>query len=60
MGNFMTNLIELENVGTLLFEEFMVPHKLSQNALARLINVPANRINEIVKGREEVLLPILI
>lgn len=32
-------------------EEFMVPLELSQNYLARSINVPPRRINEIVLGK---------
>jgi addiction module HigA family antidote len=34
--------------GEILREEFMKPHDLSQNALARALNVPPRRINEIV------------
>ncbi|HXA45921.1 MAG TPA: HigA family addiction module antitoxin [Candidatus Angelobacter sp.] len=34
--------------GEILREEFMLPHGLSQNALARALSVPPRRINEIV------------
>jgi addiction module HigA family antidote len=34
--------------GEILREEFMLPRGLSQNALARALNVPPRRINEIV------------
>jgi len=34
--------------GEILHEEFMKPHGLSQNALARALHVPPRRINEIV------------
>jgi antitoxin HigA-1 len=34
--------------GEILHEEFMRPHGLSQNALARALNVPPRRVNEIV------------
>ena len=34
--------------GEILLEEFMTPRGLSQNALARALNVPPRRINEIV------------
>ena len=34
--------------GEILHEEFMKPRGLSQNALARALNVPPRRINEIV------------
>jgi antitoxin HigA-1 len=34
--------------GEILREEFMIPLGLSQNALARALNIPPRRINEIV------------
>ena len=37
--------------GEVLFEEFLKPNNISQNALARAIGVPPRRINEIVLGR---------
>lgn len=40
--------------GEILREEFMRPLDLSGNALARALNVPANRINDIVRGRREI------
>jgi addiction module HigA family antidote len=36
--------------GEILLEEFLKPMRLSQYALAKDINVPARRINEIVHG----------
>jgi len=36
--------------GEILLEEFLKPMGLSQYALAKEINVPAHRINEIVHG----------
>jgi len=36
--------------GEVLFEEFLKPFKLSQYRLAKDINVPPRRINEIVHG----------
>ena len=42
--------IKLQTTGEILKEEFMVPYGISQNALAKAINVPANRIHQIVKG----------
>ena len=38
------------NPGEILLEEFLKPMGLSQYALAKDINVPARRINEIVHG----------
>jgi addiction module HigA family antidote len=40
--------------GEILFEEFMRPHAISQNRLARDIDVPVARINEIVKGKRAI------
>jgi len=40
--------------GEILLEEFMKPLGLSGNALARELKVPANRINDIARGRRDV------
>ncbi len=40
--------------GEILAEEFMVPHKISQNRLARDIDVNPARINDIVHGRSAI------
>lgn len=40
--------------GEVLREEFMVPYGLSANALAKRIDVPANRISELVAGRRAI------
>ena len=40
--------------GEILLEEFMKPLGLSGNALAKELKVPANRINDIVRGRRDV------
>ncbi|HET7663996.1 MAG TPA: HigA family addiction module antitoxin [Rhodanobacteraceae bacterium] len=37
--------------GEVLLEEFLNPLELSQNALARAMDVPPRRINEIVLGK---------
>jgi addiction module HigA family antidote len=49
-------MAKLKNVhpGEVLLEEFLVPMKLSQNALARAIGVPPGRINEIVLGKRSI------
>jgi len=39
--------------GEILREEFMKPRGLSQNALARALNVPPRRINEIVLEKRQ-------
>jgi len=40
--------------GDILLEDFLRPMDLSQNGLARAINVPPRRINEIVLGKRQV------
>ncbi len=40
--------------GEILAEEFIKPLKLSQYRLAKDINVPARRINEIVQGKRSI------
>jgi antitoxin HigA-1 len=40
--------------GEILSEDFMKPHRLSQNALARALCVPPRRINEIIHGRRAI------
>ena len=41
-------------VGEILVEEFMQPLGLSINALARAIDVPPNRVSEIVNGKRAI------
>jgi antitoxin HigA-1 len=47
---------KLKNVhpGQVLLREFLVPMKVSQNALARAIGVAPRRINEIVLGKRAI------
>ena len=40
--------------GEVLFEEFMLPMKISQNELGRALGVSPRRINEIVHGKRGV------
>ena len=40
--------------GEILLEEFLLPMRLSQTALAKAINVPPRRINEIVLGKRAI------
>ncbi len=47
----MTKHLNNPHPGEILREEFLEPLGLSQNALAQAIDVPANRINEIIRGR---------
>ncbi len=47
-------LIPIPHIGEVLFEEFLEPLSISQNALAVAINVPSNRINAIVRGQRNI------
>lgn len=40
--------------GAILSEEYMQPHGLTQNGLARCLDVPPQRINEIIKGKRRI------
>ena len=40
--------------GEILFEEFLKPMNISQYKLAKDINIPARRINEIVHGKRAI------
>jgi len=47
---------KLKNIhpGEILLEEFLLPADISQNKLARDIDVPPRRINEIVLGKRSI------
>jgi len=40
--------------GDVLLEEFLKPMKIAQNQLAKDINVPANRVSQIIHGKREI------
>jgi len=46
--------------GEILAEEFMRPHRISQNRLARDLDVNPARINDIVHGRSSITAPIAL
>ena len=50
----MTEQLELITPGEVLLEEFMKPFGVSQNKLARDLDVPMDRINKIVHGRRAI------
>ena len=50
----MQNKMPPIHPGIILFEEFLQPMSLSQYRLARDINVPPRRINEIVHGKRSI------
>lgn len=50
----MGKKLEPIHPGEILIEEFLIPMKISQYRLAKDINVPARRINEIVLGKRSI------
>lgn len=50
----MTRKIDPIHPGEILLEEFLNPMEISQYRLAKDINVPARRINEIVLGKRSI------
>lgn len=50
----MIKKLEAITPGEILLEEFLKPMGISQNKLARNIDVPANRINEIINGKRAI------
>ncbi len=47
-------LLEPIPPGEILYEEFMKPMGISINALARDIDVPPNRVSEVVNGKRAI------
>ncbi len=47
-------MMEPVHPGEILYEEFLAPLSLSQYQLAKEINVPPRRINEIVHGQRRI------
>jgi len=50
----MSRKIEPVHPGEILLEEFLVPMEISQYRLAKDINVPVRRVNEIVLGKRSI------
>lgn len=50
----MTREISPIHPGEILLEEFLKPLGISQNALARALRVPPDRVNAIVQGKRSI------
>jgi len=50
----MSNKLDLIVPGEILLEEFLKPKNISQNQLAKDIQVPPGRINQIINGKREI------
>ena len=46
--------------GEILLEEFMKPNRISQNRLARDIDINPARVNDIVHGRSAITAPVTL
>ena len=44
-------MVDIPTIGEVLYEEFMQPLGLSQNALAKALGIPQNRISDIILGK---------
>lgn len=53
-GKSMAKKLSPITPGDILLEEFLKPMEISQNQLARDLNVPANRISQIIHGKREI------
>jgi len=54
MVNMAKKILDPIHPGEILMEEFLKPMSISQYRLAKDINVPARRINEIVQGKRSI------
>src|SRR4051812_45552696 len=61
-GDEMTKTKQLDPIppGEILLEEFMRPNGISQNRLARDIDVNPARVNDIVHGRSAITAPLAL
>ena len=47
----MANTNDLPTIGEVLASEFLEPMNISQNALAKALGIPQNRISDIINGK---------
>ena len=49
-------MLKLKNIspGEILLEEFLIPMKISQYRLSKILEIPQTRISEIVKGNRRI------
>jgi addiction module HigA family antidote len=50
----MIHLNDLPTVGEVLATEFLEPMNISQNALAKALGIPQNRLSDIINGKRGV------
>ena len=47
----MASLNSVPTIGEVLASEFLVPMNISQNALAKTLSIPQNRLSDIINGK---------
>jgi len=50
----MTNKNHIPTIGEVLASEFLEPMNISQNALAKALGIPQNRLSDIINGKRGV------
>lgn len=56
----MAKMLDEIHPGEILLEEFMKPNNISQNRLARDIDINPARVNDIVHGRSAITAPVAL
>jgi addiction module HigA family antidote len=47
----MLENVDVPNIGEVLAQEFLGPMNISQNALAKALGIPQNRLSDIINGK---------
>jgi addiction module HigA family antidote len=47
----MPENVDVPNIGEVLVQEFLGPMNISQNALAKALSIPQNRLSDIINGK---------
>jgi len=47
----MVKINHIPNIGEVLYAEFLKPMNISQSSLAKALDVPQNRLSEIINGK---------
>jgi addiction module HigA family antidote len=47
----MPENVDVPNIGEVLVQEFLGPMNISQNALAKVLGIPQNRLSDIINGK---------
>jgi addiction module HigA family antidote len=50
----MPENVDVANIGEVLVQEFLGPMHISQNALAKALGIPQNRLSDIINGKRRI------